>query len=496
MSDEGSNILFVDDDPNLRTVVSIALSRDGHRVDAADSGDAALELFLSKSYDLVIQDVRMPGMNGLELLRRLVDSAPEVPVLVMTAFSSWNIAVEAMRLGAFDYIKKPFDNNDLRQLAKRAIAYAAAGGGRHDTSMVRMIGTSGRMKDVQDVIRRVARTDSTVLIQGESGTGKELVAARIHAQSHRKDGPFVAVNCGGFSETLLESELFGHIKGAFTGAVSDKKGLLQLADGGTFFLDEVGETTLSTQVRLLRVLETKTFLPVGGETARQVDVRFVAATNRNLADMAQNGSFREDLYYRLNVIPIQVPPLRERRDDIPMLAGHFLSIYSGRFDKRITGFTPKAMDAILSYDWPGNVRELQNAVQRAISLAEGELVEFADIFPSWSPKLASINAASSPPGGGEKAAAISWPPSSPPAMRSGGDPEPAPPAADLIDMEIAPASLESSGFDLESRMEDIERGYIREALAKSGNSITRAAEMLGISFRSMRYKIKKLKLDR
>lgn len=453
-------ILFVDDDASLRTVVSIALAKDGHKVDVAASGEEALEKFGGTRYDLVIQDVRMPGMNGLELLARLSELNPDVPVVVMTAYSTWDVAVEAMRLGAFDYIRKPFDNAELRLLARRAILYGSVvADGGDDTARVRIIGSSPGIKEIQEVVRRVAKNDSTVLVEGESGTGKELVAALLHAQSHRREGPFIAVNCGGFSETLLESELFGHVKGAFTGAVADKRGLLELADGGTFFLDEIGETTLSTQVRLLRVLETKTFIPVGGETPRKTDVRFVAATNRNLLGMSEAGTFRQDLYYRLNVIPVRVPPLRERREDIPLLAGYFLSHYSNRFNKKLSGFDPAALEAILEYDWPGNVRELQNAVQRAVSLAEGDLVVFADVFPTWTV-------------------------SRPCAANSG----------DVLDAgslvpEITP------GFDLDKTLEGIEAAYIGKALEQTGHNLTQAAELLGITLRSIRYKVKKLNLQ-
>jgi DNA-binding NtrC family response regulator len=332
-----------------------------------------------------------------------------------------------------------------------------------------MIGTSSGMKEIQGVIQRVARTDSTVLIQGESGSGKELVAANIHAQSQRSGGPFVAVNCGGFSETLLESELFGHVKGAFTGAVSDKNGLLQLADGGTFFLDEVGETSLATQVRLLRVLETRTFLPVGDETPHTVDVRFIAATNRDLKEMVNGGAFREDLFYRLNVIFINVPALRERRDDIPLLAGHFLSLYANRFKKRIDGFTDEAMAAILAHDWPGNVRELQNAVQRAVSLAEGDKADIRDIFPVWSQAQTAGSAVSH---------------AADRAPRKGPD------------VKAVDAALPGSGFDLEEKMANIESEYIRQALLECGNNPARTAAMLGITLRSLRYKMKKLELNK
>lgn len=470
----GGRILFVDDDTSLRTVVPIALTRDGYQVDTAASGEEALAKFSPGAYDLIIQDVRMPGMNGLELLERLRQLDTQVPVVVMTAFSNWDVAMDAMRLGAFDYIKKPFDNDDLRDLARRAVAYGSVTDGDEDWAKVRMIGTSQAMREIQDLLRRVGRTDSTVLVEGESGTGKELIAAMLHARSHRREGPFVAVNCGGFSETLLESELFGHVKGAFTGAVADKRGLLELANGGTFFLDELGETTLSTQVRLLRVLETRSFLPVGGETPRHTDVRFVAATNRNLAEMVDAGMFRQDLYYRLNVIPVRIAPLRERREDVPLLAGYYLSLYAERFGKHLIGFEIGAMDAMLEYDWPGNVRELQNAVQRAVSLAEHELIAFNDVFPSWGGGRGNVPSAAPKP---RSSSTDIVPASAPPGKGQEGD--------------CLPAIGE--GFNLEDTMEKVEAKYIREALAMTNNNLTQAAELLGITFRSIRYKVKKMK---
>lgn len=476
-ADVHGRILFVDDDASLRTVVSIALRRDGHQVEVAADGAEALAKFGHGGYDLVIQDVRMPGMNGLELLERLRKVDAGVPVVVMTAFSTWDVAVNAMRLGAFDYIKKPFDNDGLRVLARRAIVYGRGAASADDSAKVRIIGSSPPIKEILELLRRVARTDSTVLVQGESGTGKELVAAMLHSLSLRKEGPFVAVNCGGFSETLLESELFGHVKGSFTGAVADKRGLLELADGGTFFLDEIGETTLSTQVRLLRALETRTFIPVGGEAARKTDVRFVAATNRDLMEMVEVGTFRQDLYYRLNVIPVRVPPLRERPEDIPMLSGYYLSLYSERFGKHLSGFDSDAMDAMLRYEWPGNVRELQNAVQRAVSLAEGERVTFRDTFPTWTARTVASPVPATPV---PAAAAFRPAAKDAPAGAGSGNGKSALP-------DIGP------GFDLEKTLAGIESEYIQEALEMTGNNITQAAELLGITFRSIRYKIKKMK---
>ncbi len=492
-------ILFVDDDPSLRTVVAIALTKDGHQVDLACSGEEALARFAGENYDLVIQDVRMPGMHGLELLERLRLENPLVPVVVMTAYSTWDIAVEAMRLGAFDYLKKPFDNDVLRNLSRRAIAHGRVTG--RDEVPSRLVGTSPAMQEIQAMVRRVARNDSTVLLEGESGSGKELVAALLHAQSSRHEGPFVAVNCGGFSETLLESELFGHVKGAFTGAVADKRGLLELGDGGTFFLDELGEMSLTTQVRLLRVLETRSFYPVGGTTPARTDVRFIAATNRNLQEMVASGAFREDLYYRLNVIPIRVPSLRERREDIPLLAGYFLSLYSERFGKKLSGFDVAAMDAMLSYAWPGNVRELQNAVQRSVLLTEGETVGFREVFPSWTavggaagsggdtespPRISLAGGVRNPPRRLESGGGTAWESAGSFAADSaGGDKD--------IGGAYFPVEI-GENFDLEKHLEEIEAEYIRQALARTGHNLTQAAELLGITFRSIRYKVKKLKL--
>ncbi|MDR1611817.1 MAG: sigma-54 dependent transcriptional regulator [Planctomycetota bacterium] len=461
-SGQATKILFVDDDPGLRTVVPIALAKDGHEVDTAGNGMEALSKFDAGKYDLVIQDVRMPGIDGLELLARLKEADPETPVVIMTAFSTWDVAVAAMRLGGFDYLKKPFDNDDLRNMARRAIEFRTAAEDKEgDGGAVRFIGSSPAVKEILDLVRRVAPTDSTVVIEGESGTGKELVAGLLHAQSPRRSGPFIAVNCGGFSETLLESELFGHIRGSFTGAVADKRGLMELANGGTFFLDEVGETSLSTQVRLLRALETRTFVPVGGEKPLKTDARFVTATNRDLREMMEAGSFRHDLYYRLNVIPIRIPPLRERRDDIPLLAGHFLATYSQRFHKDLKGFDSRAMEALMRHSWPGNVRELQNVVQRAVSLAEVDSVGVEHIAPFW--KMEAESLASAPEAGSGAVRAI---------------PE-----------------LPDAGFDLEKTLQDIESELVREALEKTGFNLTKAAELLGISFRSIRYKVKKLGLE-
>jgi DNA-binding NtrC family response regulator len=448
-------ILVVDDEENMRGVLRILLEKDGHEVATAGSGEEALELFEARVFDLVLQDIKMPGMDGLELLRRLKERDDRALVVVMTAFSTWDTAVEAMRLGAYGYIRKPFDNDEVRTLVQRALTqkhlFAQADGTIH-TEAPRVIGSTPQMQEIFSLIKRVAPTDSTVVIQGESGTGKELVARLVHMHSLRAQNPLITVNCGAFTETLLESELFGHVRGAFTGAVTDKKGLLEVADGGTFFLDELGEMSLPTQVRFLRLLENREFLPVGGTETRKVDVRFLTATNRDLEAMVDRGEFREDLFYRLNVIPVHIPPLRERKDDIPLLAGHFLARYAERQSKHVTGFSPEALAYMQELDWPGNIRELENTVQRAVTLCSGEQISRAEIATNR--------------------------------PRTGGRAEP-----------VAEAPAFGEDFDLESALAEQERRYIRQALEQAEGNMTRAAELLGISFRQIRYKIKKLKIE-
>lgn len=449
-------ILFVDDEESMCEMMKIVLEKDGHVVDTAADGLAGFDLFRENDYDLVIQDLKMPGMNGIELLRNFKAHNERVPVVILTAFSTWDAAVEAMRLGAYDYLKKPFDNEEVRALVQRALALrqlrTAAGGSPPEMlNDLKLIGATAEIQEVLALIRRVAVTDSTIVIQGESGTGKEVLARLIHLQSLRRQGPFINVNCGAFTETLLESEIFGHKKGAFSGAIADKKSMLEIANGGTFFLDELGEMSPATQVRFLRVLEAREFVPVGGTHSVRVDVRFIAATNRNLEAMVDRGTFREDLFYRLNVIPIHVPPLRERRDDIPLLAGHFLAIYNRAFGRSIEGFEDTAMDEIMRRNWPGNIRELQNTIQRAVTLTAGSRISIADILPA---RTRSADAAARLP------------------------------------------DLSTPDFSLEETMAKIEADYIRQGLEKAGGSLTRAAELLNISFRSIRYKVKKLGLGK
>jgi len=441
-------VVVVDDEPGMRGLLKIMLEGEGYEVFATDDGTEVLKKVASESWDVVIQDVRMPKMDGLSLLKALQTLKDPPFVLVITAYSTWDDAVQAMRLGAHDYIKKPFDNEHIKTVVAQAVsrrrlfARLAAEGAPRPVNLGNITGNSPGMQQVIKLVQRAAPTDSTILIRGESGTGKELVARAIHYGSPRAQEPFIPVNCGAFTETLLESELFGHLRGSFTGAVVDKKGLLEIADGGTFFLDEIAEMSPAAQVRLLRVLENREIKPVGGVKTRSVDVRFITATNQDLEKLVKEGRFREDLYYRLNVIPIYIPPLRERLDDIPLLAGHFLALYSRRMRKKIEGIDDDAIALLMQYDWPGNVRELENMIERAVALAEGNRLTRKDL-------------------------------------------------AGRV-LQSSPAPLGGEGIDLDKHLEEVERTYVLRALKTTGWNLTRAAELLRIPFRSIRYRIKKL----
>ena len=370
-------ILIIDDEDSIRDYLSMMLEREGYEVSASEDGKKALKLNSKKAYDVVITDLQLPGMSGLDILTTLRDTDPALPVIIITGHASQESAVEALNVGAFYYLLKPVSNEELKQVVRTALEMRRLKEENtdleralHPTGEREMVGESGRMSSVFDLIDRVATTSSTVLLYGESGTGKELVASAIHTRSARADKRFVSINCGALPETLLESELFGHVKGSFTGAVRDKRGLFVVAEGGTFFLDEVSETSTAIQVKLLRVLQEREVVPVGGTKPTKVDVRVVAATNADLDKAIKDGRFRADLYYRLNVIPITIPPLRERKDDIPLLVDHFLE----RFTGGVKCVSQGAMDILTSYDWPGNVRELENIIERAVILEDGNEV--------------------------------------------------------------------------------------------------------------------------
>lgn len=383
-----AKILVVDDEARMRRVLQMMLEENGHQVNMAGDGEEALNKIKEANLDLVITDMKMPGKDGLELLRHIRRIDEELPVIVMTAYGTVSTAVEAMRAGAYDYILKPFDLEEMKAVVGRALAMQKLlRQSRYLQEELEakyqfedIIGKSPRMQAVFKLISQVAPTKSTVLISGDSGTGKELIARAIHFHSPREKEPLIVVNCAALPETLLESELFGHVKGAFTGAHRDRRGRFELADGGTIFLDEVGAMSLNLQAKLLRVLQEKEFERVGGTGSIPVDVRIIAATNQDLKKVIEEGTFREDLYYRLNVVPIHLPPLRERKDDIPLLAYHFLRRYSQELKKDIKEIAPEAMELMLNYNWPGNIRELENAIERAIVLGTGERLS-ADTLP-------------------------------------------------------------------------------------------------------------------
>ena len=456
-------VLVVDDEQSMRELLGILLEAEGHDVLYAASGETALGVFgdARERIDLIIQDLKMPGMEGGILLQHFKGQAPDVPVIVITAFSSWDSAVEAMRLGAYDFIRKPFDTDLIRSVVARALEKRMYMKSCPDSlreearGYGELIGNNALTQEVFRMVKLVAPTDSTVLIQGESGTGKELVARALHFRSLRRERPFLPVNCSAFTESLLESELFGHVRGAFTGAVENKQGLFRAANGGTLLLDEVADMSFTTQVKLLRVLEERKISPVGSTDLYPIDVRIIAATNKNMEEEVRLRNFREDLFYRLNVIPLFLPPLRDRKDDIPLLAGHFLAKYSRQMRKQITRISDSARQMLYHYDWPGNVRELENIIQRHVALCEGDSIETLTI--SGRPLAASTVA---------------------------------PAAARAAQGELIP----KEGVSLESELESYEKGYLREALKRTDGNLTNAAKLLGMSYRSIRYRVKKLKV--
>jgi DNA-binding NtrC family response regulator len=380
-------ILVVDDERSIRVGLKGLLAKEGYEVAIAESGSEALRFLDGQPFDLVLTDLRMPGLDGVSLLKKIKEQYPDTLVVMMTAYGSEKIAVEAMKAGAHDYIVKPFDNEEVKILACQTLEQSAL---RREVRQLHerldaafrfdsILGTSPAMQRVFDIVRKVAATDLTVLITGESGTGKELIANALHQNSPRKGGPFIKVNCAAMSRELVESELFGHEKGAFTGALTTREGKFAAADGGTLFLDEIGDMRLETQAKVLRVLQEREFERVGGNRTIKVDVRVVAATNKNLSQMVQEEKFREDLFYRLNVVPILLPPLRERREDIPLLATHFLTEITSRYKRGPTILSADAYGLLLSAPWPGNVRELKNMIEAAAVLSTGPEIQAADL---------------------------------------------------------------------------------------------------------------------
>jgi two-component system response regulator HydG len=387
-------ILVVDDEPALRIMIEAVLDAEGYEIKQAGDGQAAIAAVEERFYDLVIMDIRMPKLGGIEALRKIKEISPGIPIIIMTAYASVDTAVKALKADAFDYLTKPLDIEELKILVAKALRFRQLEqenihlkerlNDRFDFSNI--LGQCPPMNHLFETMALVAPSDATLLIEGESGTGKELIANAIHLNSPRSERPLIKVNCAALPETLLESELFGHEKGAFTGATARKRGRFQLAHESSIFLDEIGEMAPTTQAKILRVLQEREFEPVGSTQTIKVDTRIIAATNKNLEKEVEEGRFREDLYYRINVVSLQVPPLRERREDIPLLADFFLKRYAQKNNRAIHGFTPRAVDLLMRYDWPGNVRELENVVERAVIMTRGNMVVPLD-FPDMLKKL-------------------------------------------------------------------------------------------------------------
>jgi len=452
-------ILIIDDNETIREGLAHTVGKMGHEALTAGSGNAGLEIFKARAdIDFVITDLRMEGMDGVEVLRRIAELAPDVPTMIITAYGTVETAVEAMKLGAFDFLTKPFAPEVVRLKVERGLELAMARRARRKLEahneylrgqadrryeLAELVGNSEQMQQVFRTIEKVAATDSTVIISGESGTGKELVARAIHKLSKRAKGQFITVNCGALTETLLESELFGHERGAFTGAIKSKMGRFELADGGTLFLDEIGDVPPSMQVKLLRALQEQEFERVGGESTIKVDVRVISASNKNLEEEVKNGRFRQDLFYRLHIIPTVLPPLRERRDDIPLLANHFIEKLSSRVNPNVRAIADDSLGRLMAYHWPGNVRELENVIEQALVFAEGESITVAAL----------------------------------PAFLQG------PAAEDKLDVP--------KEMSLPEILDDLERQLILKAYKKAKGVKTETARLLGIKTSALYYKLDK-----
>jgi two-component system response regulator AtoC len=466
-------ILIADDEANLRRVVAAQLERDGFEVHAVADGEEAVEFLREHHVDLVISDLRMPKLDGMALLDHVVAHHAEIPVILITAHGTVDTAVKALKKGAFDYVTKPFDRDELRQVVWKAVRFGelsrrdarpqADAHGRYG-----IIGQSAAMQDIYQVIEKVADSPSTVLLTGESGTGKELIARALHEHSSRRERAYIRVNCAAIPAELIESELFGYEKGAFTGAVTSKPGRFELAHGGTLFLDEISEIPVNMQVKLLRAIQESEFERVGGIKTLRVDVRLIAATNRDLPAEIAAGRFREDLYYRLNVVKLHVPPLRERKEDIPRLIEHFLQRFNARLRKSIRGLSPAVQEIIARYPWPGNIRELENVMERCALFCDGDLVEVADLPPEIK-LVANGNLA---PG---------------PLPHAHRDPHALPDAAD----KVAIGDLKQA---VRQAAERVERELIQRTLAQTGGNVTHTARLLKISRKGLQTKMKELGL--
>lgn len=453
-----AKILVIDDDPGMREFLEILLTMEGYEVTSASGGKKALNLCKKHKFDLAITDLKMPKVNGIDVLKTIRDISPETMVILITAYASGETAVAAMKEGAYDYLEKNFDVEDLKAVIRNALS--RKGVKEEDAVFMKdvedslsfgdMIGKSKGMLKVYSLVKKVADTAANILITGESGTGKELVATAIHVNSSRKDKSFVIINCGGIPENLLESELFGYMKGSFSGACADKAGLFEVAREGTIFLDEIGELPPFLQVKLLRVVQEKTFRRIGGTEDVRVDVRIISATNQDLGQKVKNGGFRDDLYYRLNVIPIEIPPLRERNEDIPLLANYFIEKYSRKFEKEIKKISPYALQLLMKYPFPGNVRELENIIERSIALETTNIILPGNLVM---------------------------------------------PGDDEWDQNTAlSAGIPEEGINLNEELAKVERLLIKKVLQKTNGSKTKAAKLLNVSFDSLRYRLEKLDL--
>jgi two-component system response regulator PilR (NtrC family) len=455
-------ILIADDEKSMRELLDIMLKKEGYKITLASNGEEVVKLIEKDIFDLALVDIRMPRQDGISVLKKIKAVSPETIVIMMTAFASADTAIKAMKEGAYDYITKPFKIDEIKIIIQNALEKKHLEKEnlllkqvvRDRYHFENIVGQSSKMLELYDLMEKVAPTKTNILITGESGTGKELVAKAIHYNSPRKDKPFVTLNCGAIPESLIESELFGHMKGAFTDAITTKKGLFEVADEGTLFLDEISELPLMMQVKLLRVLQDREFKRVGGTEDIRVDVRIISATNKDLEEAVRQKQFREDLFYRLNVIQIKLPTLRERKEDIPSLASHFLNRYAEELGKQISRISPEALRILIQYDYPGNVRELQNIIERAVALEISQELTASNLSSYLEEQSLNLN------------------------KRKG------------LDLEIP-----NEGVDLEKIVEDIERTLLVKALDRTKGIKKKAAELLHINFRSMRYRLEKYGLN-
>ncbi len=450
-------ILVVDDELNMRLVLKALLNKEGYDVATASDGNEALKILKGGGVQVVVTDLKMPKLDGVGLLERVIRDYPSTPVIIVTAHGTIATAVDALKKGAFDYITKPFERDELKNIIHKAIRTRRLNEEEllvspDDIDRQGIVGSSEPMLKIYDTIKRVAPTPTTVLISGETGTGKDLIAYAIHRSSPRRDNPFVKINCAAIAENLIESELFGYEKGAFTGAVSTKPGRFELADKGTLFLDEVGEIPRDMQVKLLRVIQDYEFERVGGLRTIKVDVRLIAATNRNLLQDVKDGRFREDLYYRLNVFPTHLPPLRERREDILPLTDYFIEKFNGKLSREVKHIDARVQDVLVNYDWPGNIRELENFIERIVLLSGGDAITFEDIPPEWKSAAEAISVSQR---GGQKK-----------------------PFKDFV----------------KGHMEEVEKQSIIQCLEEVGGNVTKAAQRLGLSRKGLQLKMIKYNL--